>query len=128
MRDNSTLAGLRQHEIRDKVQAYFKAMTARVMKPGCKQDHALVLSWLQGQNKSTACRVLAGGECFSDMRPSIRGDKFDAIRHLQGKWLVEPHPPSQTSDLRRRYSHALAEQEPDGQAVQTGCLRWSAPW
>jgi integrase len=25
MRDNSTLAGLRQHEIRDKVQAYFKA-------------------------------------------------------------------------------------------------------
>lgn len=88
------------------------AMVARVMKPGCKQDHTLVLSGRQGQNKSTACRVLAGGEYFSDTLPSIRGDKTDAIRHLQGKWLVElaelaPSRKSESEDLKAFLSGAV---------------------
>lgn len=88
------------------------AMVARVMKPGCKQDHTLVLSGRQGQNKSTACRVLAGAEYFSDTLPSIRGDKTDAIRHLQGKWLVElaelaPSRKSESEDLKAFLSGAV---------------------
>ncbi|SIT10331.1 Primase C terminal 2 (PriCT-2) [Roseivivax lentus] len=91
---------------------FLVAMVARVMKPGCKQDHTLVLSGRQGQNKSTACRVLAGAEYFSDTLPSIRGDKTDAIRHLQGKWLVElaelaPSRKSETEDLKAFLSGAV---------------------
>ncbi|APZ54096.1 VapE domain-containing protein [Salipiger abyssi] len=88
------------------------AMVARVMEPGCKHDHTLVLSGEQGQNKSTACRVLAGAEYFSDTLPSITGDRTDAIRHLQGKWLVEfaelaPSRKSETEDLKAFLSGAV---------------------
>ncbi|WP_323768149.1 VapE domain-containing protein [Antarctobacter sp.] len=88
------------------------AMVARVMEPGCKHDHTLVLSGPQGQNKSTACRVLAGAEYFSDTLPSITGDRTDAIRHLQGKWLVElaelaPSRKSETEDLKAFLSGAV---------------------
>lgn len=87
-------------------------MVARVMEPGCKADHTLVLSGPQGQNKSTACRVLAGAEYFSDTLPSIAGDKTDAIRHLQGKWLVElaelaPSRKSEAEDLKAFLSGAV---------------------
>ncbi|MBW4708117.1 bifunctional DNA primase/polymerase [Roseobacter sp. YSTF-M11] len=76
------------------------AMVARVMHPGCKHDHTLVLSGEQGQNKSKMCKALAGEQYFSETLPSIRSDKTDAIRHLQGKWLVElaELAPSRTSD------------------------------
>jgi Virulence-associated protein E-like domain/Primase C terminal 2 (PriCT-2) len=76
------------------------AMVARVMQPGCKHDHTLVLSGEQGQNKSKMCKALAGEQYFSESLPSIRSDKTDAIRHLQGKWLVElaELAPSRTSD------------------------------
>ncbi|MFW2545511.1 VapE domain-containing protein [Primorskyibacter sp. 2E107] len=88
------------------------AMVARVMQPGCKHDHTLVLSGPQGQNKSTACRVLAGAKYFSDTLPSITGDRTDAIRHLQGKWLVElaelaPSRKSETEDLKAFLSGAV---------------------
>lgn len=88
------------------------AMVARVMQPGCKHDHTLVLSGPQGQNKSSACRVLAGAEYFSDTLPSITGDRTDAIRHLQGKWLVElaelaPSRKSETEDLKAFLSGAV---------------------
>jgi hypothetical protein len=87
-------------------------MVARVMEAGCKADHTLVLSGPQGQNKSTACRILAGADYFSDTLPSITGDKTDAIRHLQGKWLVElaelaPSRKSESEDLKAFLSGAV---------------------
>jgi hypothetical protein len=87
-------------------------MVARVMEAGCKADHTLVLSGPQGQNKSTACRILAGVDYFSDTLPSITGDRTDAIRHLQGKWLVElaelaPSRKSEAEDLKAFLSGAV---------------------
>ena len=75
-------------------------MVARVMKPGCKADYTMVWSGEQGQDKSKACSILAGAAYFSESLPSIRGNKEEALRHLQGLWLIElaELAPSRTAD------------------------------
>jgi virulence-associated protein E len=61
---------------------------ARVMRPGCKADHMLVLeSPLQGIGKSTALRILASDPWFSDTGIII-GDK-DSYQALRRKWIFE---------------------------------------
>lgn len=61
---------------------------ARVMAPGCKADHMLVLeSPMQGLGKSTALRILASDPWFSDTGIVI-GDK-DSYQALRRKWLFE---------------------------------------
>jgi predicted P-loop ATPase len=59
---------------------------ARVMRPGCQFDTALVLSGSQGRGKSTFVRTLAHG-WHSDSLTTISGK--EAYESIQGFWLVE---------------------------------------
>lgn len=63
------------------------AMVARVMEPGCKFDHVLIMEGAQGIGKSSAGRILAGSPWFCDTLPDIK-DK-DAMLNLMGAWVVE---------------------------------------
>lgn len=60
---------------------------ARIEKPGCKADHVLVLEGEQGRGKSTALKILAGEEYFSDQVEDF-GSK-DAAMQLKERRIVE---------------------------------------
>lgn len=61
---------------------------ARVFRPGCKVDHVLVLEGAQGIGKSSALRVLAGGDAWFADEVADLGSK-DAAQGLRGKWILE---------------------------------------
>jgi predicted P-loop ATPase len=59
---------------------------ARIMSPGCKHDHILVLVGPQGCRKSTTLARL-GKKWFSDSLYTLTGK--DAYEQLQGYWIIE---------------------------------------
>lgn len=59
---------------------------ARVIEPGCKVDHMLVLVGSQGDRKTSALEALCGIEWFQPDLPELR-DK-DSQQALRGVWIV----------------------------------------
>jgi hypothetical protein len=69
-------------------RAVLIAAVRRAREPGCKFDNITVLEGVEGTNKSTAIRVLAGDENFSDQ--SIIGAKDKEVQEqLDGVWMHE---------------------------------------
>ena len=65
------------------------AAVRRVRQPGVKFDEMLVLESDQGKDKSTALKVLAGGDkWFTDDLP-LNAEGKRVIEGLAGKWIVE---------------------------------------
>jgi predicted P-loop ATPase len=60
---------------------------ARVMQPGIKADHMLILEGPQGSKKSSAIKTLAGADWFTDEIAEI-GSK-DAAQQMRGIWIIE---------------------------------------
>jgi hypothetical protein len=71
---------------RKMIRKWFISAVARVMRPGCKVDTALVLVGPQGYRKSTFFAVL-GGEWFADTWMNLE-DK-DAYLQLHAAWIYE---------------------------------------
>lgn len=59
---------------------------ARILQPGCKHDHMLVLVGEQGRRKSTTL-IKLGGEWYTDSLHTIKGK--EAFENLQGYWIIE---------------------------------------
>lgn len=72
--------------VREVTRRALLGAAARIMKPGCKHDHILVLVGPQGCRKSTTLSKL-GKEWFSDSLYTLSGK--DAYEQLQGYWIIE---------------------------------------
>ena len=66
---------------------FLVAMIARIMRPGTKFDQVVILEGDQGIGKSTALRVLAGDDWFTDAHVNV-ADK-DGVLAMKAVWLVE---------------------------------------
>ena len=66
---------------------FLVSAVARVMEPGCKTDHMLLLIGRQGIGKSTVAATLAGQAWFRDGLSDLRTK--DAELDLAGVWFVE---------------------------------------
>jgi predicted P-loop ATPase len=62
------------------------AAVKRVMQPGCKWDHVLIIEGAQGIGKSTCCRIL-GRAWAGDM--NLDPHNKDSVSMMIGKWVIE---------------------------------------
>ena len=68
---------------------WFISCVARIMQPGCKMDTCLVLVGPKGMRKSTALKLLAGEEWFSDSNINISHKDSYELLHQSGVWIWE---------------------------------------
>jgi hypothetical protein len=73
------------------------AAVRRIRHPGCKFDYAPVLEGQQGSGKSSALRILAGEENFTD-QPILHLETRAQQEALEGVWICEL---SELNGLRR---------------------------
>lgn len=59
---------------------------ARILQPGCKHDHMLVLVGEQGRRKSTTL-IKLGRDWYTDSLHTIKGK--EAFENIQGYWIIE---------------------------------------
>lgn len=83
-------------------EIFLISAVARAKEPGCKVDTVVILKGNQGTMKSTAIRVLASEEWFSDT--PIRIENKDGLIAMSGKWLIEC---SELISFRRAQNEAL---------------------
>jgi predicted P-loop ATPase len=82
-------------------QRWMISAIARIMRPGCKADHVLLLEGPQGIGKSTALQILASPSWFTDHLSDL-GSKDSRIE-LHGKWIIELGEfASRRSELERK--------------------------
>lgn len=64
------------------------ASVARVMEPGHKWDHAIILEGPQGIGKSTAIKRLYGSAYFGELHTDLKDEKKSA-EAIMGNWAME---------------------------------------
>lgn len=69
--------------------AWLMAAIVRAFEPGAKFDQMLVLMGAQGVGKSTALRILAGDEFFSDAPFLHARDTREVLEVTAGVWILE---------------------------------------
>jgi hypothetical protein len=79
------------------------ALVRRAREPGCKFDYVVILEGPQGSGKSTALRIIAGDDNFSDM-PILHLETRAQQEAVKGKWIVEL---SELAGLRRTEIEAV---------------------
>ena len=100
----TTYLGVPQSPLADAIgRKFLISAVARVMSPGCKVDHVLILEGLQGTLKSKALRALVGDDWFTDQIADL-GTK-DSCQDLRGVWVIElseltPSAPAKSSRSR----------------------------
>ena len=105
------------------------AAVARVFEPGCQADHVLLLEGKQGIGKSSALRVLAGDEWFTDHISDL-GSKDSRIE-LCGRWIVELAELDKVRHAERERVKAFLTERADNfrppygrraQSISRGCV------
>jgi putative DNA primase/helicase len=95
--------------VRTVTRKWLAAAVTRVMRPGCKFDHMIVLVSDQGAGKSMLAKKL-GKEWFSDTFDTVRGK--EGLEQLRGFWIVEM---AELSAMRKNdaesVKHFISKQE-----------------
>jgi predicted P-loop ATPase len=102
------------------------AACRRARVPGCKFDTITVLEGVEGTNKSTAIRIIAGNENFSDQSILGANDK-EVQEQLDGVWM---HENADLAGMRRadvEHIKAFASRQVDRARPAYGRIREDRP-